>query len=85
VFPGFNKKAKTWVGLMPLAGGNGCVVKRSNAILNYGKRVIYSESTANPNFMASYNHFFGLVVLGTCLAAKPLRWLLLKTVLPNPG
>jgi len=61
---------------MPLATGNAEIVKRSNALLNYGKQVTYKESAVNAGFMAAFVTYFGLVLLGTCLLSRPLRWIL---------
>jgi len=51
----YNPKAKSWVGSWELADGNGCIVRRSNAILNYGSKVVYKECLLYPNFMTAFN------------------------------
>lgn len=41
---------KQFMGNFALAAGNSCIVKKSNAILNYGSQVRYYEGLVQPNF-----------------------------------
>lgn len=71
--------------MMPLAGGNACVVKRSNALLNYGKNITYSEGAQAVGLYNAINFLFIGIILVTLLLTWPFRWLLLKFALPKPG
>lgn len=53
-FLGYSKINKTFVGMWGLADGNAGIVKRSNALLNYGDKMTYAESMVYPNFFAGF-------------------------------
>ena len=40
---GYSSKINSWIGLWFLADGNSCIVKRSNALANYGNNMLYRE------------------------------------------
>ena len=65
-----------------MASVNGNCVRRSNAILNYGDNLKYSEAIVYPSFMAGYITVISLLLLGESLAIPPLQWFLRK-VLPS--
>lgn len=56
------------------------VIKRSNALNNYSKKLVYKESEVNPNGIVLANNTIEMVLLG-CIIANPL----LHFLLPNPG
>ena len=82
---GYSDKIKKWVGNWMLADGNGNVVKRSNAVLDYGTKLIYREALIYPSFFTGFIFSFGMVLAGLMLACFPLRWLLRNCCLPKPG
>mmetsp|Transcript_36973 Transcript_36973/g.118521 ORF Transcript_36973/g.118521 Transcript_36973/m.118521 type:complete len:420 (-) Transcript_36973:220-1479(-) len=67
-----------------MAGVNANAVKRSNALLSYGD-VEYREGRAFSSTLGAVASVAGLAVFGAGLAFPPTRWLLRKTVLPQPG
>lgn len=72
-------------GFFVMAGVNANTVKRSNALLNYGSHVTYSEGLGFPSYTAAVSNIVGLAAFGLGLAFPPTRYLLRKTVLPAPG
>ena len=65
--------------------GNACMVKRSNAILNYNSKLLYKEAKLYPGFLAGFFEAFTSLMFGLCLLLPPLRWFARKFVLPDPG
>ncbi len=43
------------------------------------------ESIVYPSFMAGFITILGFYVFGTALYCPPVKWLLVRTVLPKPG
>ena len=67
-----------------MAGVNANVVKRSNALLNYGD-ITYSEGTGHQSSVGAVFSFLGLATFGAALFIPPIRYVLRSTVLPKPG
>lgn len=63
-----------------MAAVNGNCVRRSNAILNYGDNLKYTESTVYPSFMVGYTTVVQLMLLGEALVIPPLQWFLRKVI-----
>mmetsp|Transcript_13301 Transcript_13301/g.21775 ORF Transcript_13301/g.21775 Transcript_13301/m.21775 type:complete len:498 (-) Transcript_13301:1833-3326(-) len=84
-FLGYSSSINKWVGPFPMAMVNVVCVKRSNAILNYGPNVEYSEATVFPSFMAGFVTIVTGLYLVTAFFFPPLLWLLKTFVLPSPG
>ncbi len=61
-----------------MAAVNANCVRRSNAILNYGDNLKYSEGTVYPSFMAGFVTLIQLMLLGAALVVPPLQWFLRK-------
>ena len=59
-----------------LAYINAGIIKRSNALLNYGSKIVYKEAFLYPNFMAGFNRSFGMIIMFTGLGCAPLRWIM---------
>jgi hypothetical protein len=68
-----------------MARVNSQIVRRSNALLGYGEKLVYEEAAVYTNFFRSFNAFVGLIVFATTLFNPPVTWLLRKFVLPKPG
>lgn len=82
----FYKKLNKWCGFSVIGLGNSRVVLRSNSIIQYHENFEYKESWASKYFINLFNQQFLLLVLGTCILLRPLRWLMFKTgLLPSPG
>jgi short subunit dehydrogenase-like uncharacterized protein len=60
-------------------------VKRSNALLNYGKKVTYCEGRCFGSFFGALGSFLALLFVGVTLYIPPLRFLMRTFVLPKPG
>jgi len=80
----YSDEYQAWVGPWVMAEVNYNCVKRSNALLGYGKKVDYAEHFVFPGVMAGLVNLFGLVVFGTALFCPPLMWVMNK-FLPQPG
>lgn len=68
-----------------MAGVNANTVKRSNALNQYGKNVVYTEGTEHSSVFGACFSWLGLVAFGMGLFIPPIRWLLRSFVLPKPG
>merc|ERR1711904_574189 len=68
-----------------MAGVNANAVKRSNALNNYGKKVVYCEGQAFSGLCKAFSYLGGMAMFGLGLAIPPIRALLRKYVLPKPG
>jgi short subunit dehydrogenase-like uncharacterized protein len=81
----------TWTGPFALATTNARVVMRSNALLGYpyGRDFRYSEAmtagTGAGGWLRAAGMAVGTVAFFTAAAIPPARWLLARTVLPEPG
>jgi hypothetical protein len=64
-----------------MAAVNGNCVRRSNAILNYGENLKYSEATVYPSFISGFVTLVQLMLLGASLTIPPLQWFLRKVLL----
>lgn len=82
---GYSKSIRKWVGPFPMAMVNVVCVKRSNALLNYGANIKYTEANVFPSFMAGFVTFLTGVYLVTAFFFPPLLFLLRTCVLPSPG
>ena len=82
---GYSSTIKKWIGPFPMAMVNVVCVKRSNALLNYGGNIKYSEATVYPSFMAGFVTIITSVYLVCAFFFPPLLWVLKKFVLPKPG
>jgi len=68
-----------------MAGVNANAVKRSNALMHYGKDLVYCEGSQEAGRCAAYRTILGFGAFG-CLMACPLtRCCMLKYCLPKPG
>jgi len=76
---------KKWVTPFIMASTNSGVVRRSNAVLDYSKKIVYKEAQAHCNFMTAFVNAFTIAFLLTSLNFYPLQWLLKKFMLPKPG
>ena len=75
-----------WTILSPIGFGNFRIISRSNALLNYQNGFIYREALITPYFINAFNALFGMILLGTIIMLKPLRWIFFKIgFLPSPG
>lgn len=70
---------------MIIADGNYEIVRRSNAKLQYGRNLIYSESMVPRSFSEGVLVLFSLLVLIPSMLVAPTRWFLLKFVLTQQG
>lgn len=85
VFLGYSPDHNSWVGFFPMSLGNLEIVRRSNAILNFGENLHYEEGMAYPNFFMGFLSTSGLFLLGTCFFNGPIFSFLRSYVLPKPG
>ena len=60
-------------------------VKRSNAILGYGKLLTYKEAMVFPNFFSAFIYYSNLMIFGVSLFCPPFKYILRNFVLPSPG
>ena len=80
-----------WISPFIMAQFNSCIVRRSNALLNfkYGRDFLYDEVIMLPNKKLSYLKAeirrMGFKTLTALLYFSLTRIILQKTVLPNPG
>ncbi|MCH2161374.1 MAG: saccharopine dehydrogenase NADP-binding domain-containing protein [Phycisphaerales bacterium] len=80
-----------WTGPFIMGGINGSVIYRTNDLLGlpWGHGFVYRESTwCGKGIRGWFRALFILLLtvgLGLGLIVPPLRWLLLKTILPQPG
>ena len=80
-----------WISPFIMAQFNSCIVRRSNALLNfkYGRDFLYDEVIMLPNKKISYLKAeirrMGFKTLTALLYFSLTRIILQKTVLPNPG
>lgn len=83
---GYSSMAKKWVGPFVMAGVNANCVRRSNAVLGYSNKLIYSEAQVYPNFFAGFVTLMLMIVFGTCLAIPLVLWFMLQSgIMPSPG
>jgi len=83
---GYSSEYKHWTGPFVMAAVMANCIKRSNALLAYSPKLLYSECQVYPNFFAGFVSVMLLLVFGTCLFIPPLRYLLLLLgVVPSPG
>jgi len=68
-----------------MAGVNANTVKRSNALIGYGKKVTYREGRAFNSSLGAICSVLSLTMFGIGLYIPPIRWLLRKYVIPKPG
>jgi len=81
---GYSSVHSAWVGFFPMSVGNLEIVRRSNAILNYGE-LHYEEGLVYKNFFKGFCTTFGLVLMGNAFLLGPLFSFLRNYVLPKPG
>jgi len=74
-----------WVGFMPGALCNLEIVRRSNAILNFGENFHYEESLVYKNFFEGFIATSALPVAATVFFLGPLFSFFRNYVLPKPG
>ena len=80
-----------WTGPFIMGGINGSVIHRTNDLLGlpWGNGFVYRESTSCGTGMRGWLRALSILLLTGSLAVglivRPLRWLLLKTILPQPG
>lgn len=61
-------------------------IRRSNALLEYSKKLVYYEAIVYPNVFTAINTTIGTFMLGAIIAAPPVSWLFLKLgLIPSPG
>ena len=61
-------------------------IRRSNALNEYSKDLVYREAMVHLNFCAALSASIGLLVGGTAFYITPIRWLLLESgLLPKAG
>ena len=76
----------TWNGPSVMATANSAVVRRSNALLGYGKNVVYEESQVAPEgIIGAASDLFGLLSTVAVFACPPLLSLARAYVLPKQG
>jgi len=57
-FLSFSKTIKKWIGPFVMASANANCVRRSNAVLNYSKKLVYKEALVYPDFFSGFVAFF---------------------------
>ena len=85
--PHYDRDTGKWVAPFIMAAINARNVHRSNMLMGYayGENFQYSEMMAAPNAPAAFAIAGGLGGFAGALAFPPSRFLMKKTVLPNPG
>jgi short subunit dehydrogenase-like uncharacterized protein len=78
---------KSWIAPFLMAGINTRVVHRSNGLLKgaYGKDFTYDEASMAKGWMGAQGYSLGMGAFMVALAVPPLRKLIEKRVLPQPG
>jgi len=84
-FLSYSSENRTWVGPFVMAAVMANCIRRSNAVNQYGPKVVYKEAAVYSGFMAGFVQTFGLLFFGTALMIPPTRWLMYKYLLPKPG
>eukprot|EP00929_Paragymnodinium_shiwhaense_P092146 TRINITY_DN5201_c0_g1_i1.p1 TRINITY_DN5201_c0_g1~~TRINITY_DN5201_c0_g1_i1.p1 ORF type:complete len:403 (-),score=77.62 TRINITY_DN5201_c0_g1_i1:381-1589(-) len=84
-FADASKKHSAARSLFFMAGVNANAVKRSNALLKYGKKVVYREGQEHPSALKAIGTLTGYALFGICMLIPPIRYLLRSYVLPKPG
>lgn len=74
-----------WRSMFVMAGVNANAVKRSNALNQYGNKLVYSEGLSFSSLFSAVIYFLSMVLFGIALFIPPIRWLLREYVLPKPG
>ena len=83
---GYDERAGTWHAPFFMAASNAPVVRKSAALLEYGRGCRYSEVQAVPSAAAAVGVLCGLVAAVAALVLPPLRALLFGLrLLPRPG
>ncbi|KAJ9443474.1 hypothetical protein DIPPA_55979 [Diplonema papillatum] len=88
-FTGLNSVAyssleKAWTTMFVMARVNFEVVRRSNALSNYGEKLSYYEAHVHKAMPVALIHFFKVLIFGAVLACPPLLSIVQK-FLPQPG
>ncbi len=68
-----------------MAAANTRVVRRSNALLDYGKQFHYNEVQQCDSFFAALLFFMGLAIFFVLASIRITRNQVLKRILPEPG
>ncbi|PWF48515.1 saccharopine dehydrogenase family protein [Massilia glaciei] len=78
---------KTWTAPFLMAGINTRVVHRSNALLNaaYGREFTYDEATMAKGWLRAQGFTLGIGAFMLALGVAPLRGVIERRVLPQPG
>lgn len=86
-FVTYDSVAATYVLPFVMAGANAPVVRKSNALFGYryGKSCSYREVQAVSSWMGGFCGMLGYGVFAVLVSIPPIRWLLLRFVLPKPG
>lgn len=77
--------ASTYSAFFVMSIVNADIVKRSTALRQVSKNVLYRESLALPDFKTAFCFHFGTIAFMTALANPITSMLLQKFVLPKPG
>lgn len=77
--------APTYSSFFIMAFVNADIVKRSTALRQISKNVVYRESLAAPDFKTAFCMHFGIIAFVTALLNPVTAGLLKKFVLPKPG
>ncbi|MEO0878470.1 MAG: saccharopine dehydrogenase NADP-binding domain-containing protein [Pseudomonadota bacterium] len=85
--PYYDRDVKSWVAPFIMADINLRNIHRSNMLMSYayGKDFVYSEMMMTPNGMAARMAAGGMGAFVGALTIGPLRALLKKVALPDPG
>ena len=82
----YSTEHNSWVGFFVMSMVMANTVRRSNALLGYSKRLVYSEAVVYPNVFTAITTTLQMLMLGAVIAAPPLTWLFLQLgLIPSPG
>eukprot|EP00211_Chloroparvula_japonica_P002742 CAMPEP_0119143678 /NCGR_PEP_ID=MMETSP1310-20130426/34669_1 /TAXON_ID=464262 /ORGANISM="Genus nov. species nov., Strain RCC2339" /LENGTH=503 /DNA_ID=CAMNT_0007135323 /DNA_START=40 /DNA_END=1551 /DNA_ORIENTATION=+ len=84
-FLGYSSVINKWIGPFVMAMVMGNCVRRSNAVNQYSKRLVYNEQIVFPNFFAGFVYMTQMIMFANALFFPPLKYLLRNFVLPAPG
>jgi short subunit dehydrogenase-like uncharacterized protein len=81
----YSRESGSWTGPFFMAAVMGNSVRRSNALLNYGRDMTYSECQVYPSFFAGFIDVVNLLLVATVITSPVLREIARHTVVPKPG
>ncbi|KAJ9456167.1 putative trans-acting enoyl reductase, partial [Diplonema papillatum] len=81
----YSSVEKAWTTMFVMARANLEVVRRSNALNNYGEKLSYYEAQVHSSMPVALMHFFRVLTFGAIIACPPILALMQKYVLPQPG